>query len=397
MIIKPANRLNSVEEYYFSTKLKEIRKMQQSGIEIINLGIGSPDMAPEEKLISKLMEESVKKSNHAYQSYTGIDELREAFSDFYRNHFGVNLSKSEFLPLMGSKEGIMHISMAFLNPGDGVLVPDPGYPTYEAVSNLLDATVTKYQLTEANNWYPDFKSLEKQDLSRVKLMWVNYPNMPTGSKATGKLFQQLVDFGIKHQILIVNDNPYSFILNPEQLSILSANNAKKVAIELNSLSKSHNMSGWRVGVLAGNEKYIQTVLRVKSNMDSGMFKPIQLAAVCALNTGKSWYNSINKVYAKRREVVFGMLNTLDLSYNPNQVGMFVWAKIPDSFTNAEHFSDLLLQQAGIFITPGSVFGTMGKNHVRVSLCADEEVLNKAGERIHQFVSSQNKNVLATAP
>ena len=397
MIIKPANRLNSVEEYYFSTKLKEIRRMQQSGIEIINLGIGSPDMAPEKKLISKLMEESVKKSNHAYQSYTGIDELREAFSDFYRNHFGVSLTQSEFLPLIGSKEGIMHVSMAFLNPGDGVLIPDPGYPTYEAVSRLLDARVTKYNLTEENNWYPDFESLEKQDLSRVKLMWVNYPNMPTGSKATGKLFQQLVDFGIKHQLLIVNDNPYSFILNREQLSILSADKAKKVAIELNSLSKSHNMAGWRVGVLAGNEKYIKTVLKVKSNMDSGMFKPIQLAAVCALNTGKSWYNSINKVYTKRRKIVFDMLNTLGFSYNQNQVGMFVWAKIPESTVSAEHFTDLLLEQAAIFITPGSVFGSMGKNHVRVSLCADEKVLKRANERIKQFVSTKNKNVLATAP
>jgi len=397
MIIKPANRLNSVEEYYFSTKLKEIRRMQQSGIEVINLGVGSPDMAPEEKLVSKLMEESVKKSNHAYQSYTGIDELRIAFSDFYRNHFGVSLTQSEFLPLMGSKEGIMHVSMAFLNPGDGVLIPDPGYPTYEAVSRLLDARVTKYKLTEENNWYPDFESLEKQDLSRVKLMWVNYPNMPTGSKATGKLFQQLVDFGIKHQLLIINDNPYSFILNREQLSILSADNAKKVAIELNSLSKSHNMAGWRVGVLAGNEKYIKTVLKVKSNMDSGMFKPIQLAAVCALNTGKSWYSSINKVYTKRREIVFDMLNTLGFSYNQQQVGMFVWAKIPDHIVSAELFTDLLLAQAAIFITPGSVFGTMGKNHVRVSLCADEKILERANERINQFVSTQNKSVPATAP
>jgi len=397
MIIQPANRLNSVEEYYFSTKLKEIRKMQQSGIEIINLGIGSPDMPPEKKLISKLMEESVKKANHAYQSYTGIDELREAFSDFYRNHFRVGLSQSEFLPLMGSKEGIMHVSMAFINPGDGVLIPDPGYPTYEAVSRLLDACVTKYNLTEENNWYPDFESLEKQDLSRVKLMWVNYPNMPTGSKATRELFQQLVDFGIKHQLLIVNDNPYSFILNREQLSILSANRAKKVAIELNSLSKSHNMAGWRVGVLAGNEKYIKTVLKVKSNMDSGMFKPIQLAAVYALNTGKSWYNSINKVYAQRREIVFDMLDTLGFSYNQNQVGMFVWAKIPEGTASDDHFTDLLLKQAGIFITPGSVFGAMGKNHVRVSLCADEKVLKSANKRIKQFVSTKNKSVLATAP
>jgi len=396
MIIKPANRLSSVEEYYFSTKLKEIREMQQAGAEIINLGIGSPDLAPEEKMVSKLMEESLKKGNHSYQSYTGIDELREAFADFYRNHFGVELSKSEFLPLMGSKEGIMHVSMAFLNPGDGVLVPNPGYPTYEAVSRLLDARVIRYHLTEKNNWYPDFEALEKQDLSRVKLMWVNYPNMPTGTKATKKLFQQLVDFGIKHQLLIVNDNPYSFILNHEQLSILSAKNAKKVAVELNSLSKSHNMAGWRVGVLAGNEKYIKTVLQVKSNMDSGMFKPIQLAAVCALNTGESWYNSINNEYARRREIVFSMLDVLGFRYNNHQVGMFVWAKVPGNFANAEQFTDLLLEQTGIFITPGSVFGSMGKNHVRVSLCADVEVLKMAHERINEFVLKQNKKVPETA-
>lgn len=396
MIIKPADRLNSVEEYYFSKKLNQISEMQQAGIEVINLGIGSPDMSPEKKPISRLIEESLKNNNHAYQSYTGIEELREAFSSFYKNHFGVSLDKSEFLPLMGSKEGIMHVSMAFLNPGDGVLIPNPGYPTYEVVSKLLSSNIIHYNLTEKNNWYPDFNALEKLNLSHVKLMWVNYPNMPTGAKASKALFQQLVNFGIKHQILIINDNPYSFILNPEQLSILSAFNAKKVALELNSLSKSHNMAGWRVGVLAGNEKYIKTVLQVKSNMDSGMFKPIQLAAICALNTEKTWYNSINKVYTKRRKIVFNMLDRLDFKYDKNQVGMFVWAKVSNKFGNAEHFTDILLADAGIFITPGSVFGNMGNNHVRVSLCANEAVLHKARNRIIQFIEKHKKNTLATA-
>ncbi len=396
MIIKPANRLNSVEEYYFSKKLNEIRVLEQSGVDVINLGIGSPDMAPEEKLVSKLMKESLNKANHSYQSYTGIEELREAFASFYNHHFKVSLSKSEFLPLMGSKEGIMHISMAFLNSGDGVLIPNPGYPTYEAVSRLLDANVMRYNLTEKNNWYPDFKALEKLDLSRVKLMWVNYPNMPTGAKATKELFQELVDFGLKHQILIVNDNPYSFILNDEQLSILSANRAKKAAIELNSLSKSHNMAGWRVGVLAGNEKYIKTVLQVKSNMDSGMFKPIQLAAVCALNSDKSWYNTINKVYAKRRKIVFAMLNAMGFPFDNNQVGMFVWAKINSQFNNAQQFTDMLLKETGIFITPGSVFGSNGNNHIRVSLCADEMVLNEARKRVSTFINSLKKTELVTA-
>ena len=358
--------------------------MHLAGIEVINLGIGSPDMAPEEKLISKLTAESMNGANHAYQSYSGIDELREAFSVFYKNHFNVLLGEKEFLPLMGSKEGIMHISMAFLNPGDGVLIPNPGYPTYEAVSKLLDSSVIHYNLTEENHWYPDFKALENSDLSKVKLMWVNYPNMPTGAKATKQLFRQLIDFGIRHRILIINDNPYSFILNNEQLSIFSADGAKKTAIELNSLSKSHNMAGWRVGVLAGNQKYIKTVLKVKSNMDSGMFKPIQLAAVCALHTHNAWYASINKVYAKRREIVYSMLDNLGLRYNKNQVGMFLWAKIPREYNHSAAFTDSLLKQTGIFITPGSVFGSNGNNYVRISLCASEEILNKAKGRIKKF-------------
>ena len=387
MIIEPAERLKSVEEYYFSKKLKQIRNMEATGTEVINLGIGSPDMAPENKPVERLLKESLKHNNHAYQSYTGIDELRIAFSDFYGKHFNVALDKNEFLPLMGSKEGIMHISMAFLNPGDGVLIPNPGYPAYEAVGKLLDARIVRYNLTESNGWHPDFDALEKMNLANIKLMWVNYPNMPTGTKATKALFQKLVDFGLKHQILIVNDNPYSFILNDEQLSILGANQAKRVAIELNSLSKSHNMAGWRIGVLAGSEKYVKTVLQVKSNMDSGMFKPIQLAAACALNAGSSWYKTINDTYARRREIVFKILDLMGFEYNNQQVGMFVWAKVPDAFKNAETFTDQLLNQVAIFITPGSVFGSMGEHFVRVSLCANEKLLTKAGDRIEKFEKS----------
>jgi len=385
MIIKPADRLNSVEEYYFSTKLKEIKAMEQKGVDIINLGVGSPDMAPEKLLISRLIEESMNKNNHAYQSYTGIKELRQAFADFYRNFFNVSLSEDEILPLMGSKEGIMHISMAFLNMGDRVLIPNPGYPTYESVAKLVGAEPVFYNLDEDNGWYPDFDKLEGSNLSKVKIMWVNYPNMPTGAKASQQLFKQLLDFGLKHKILIINDNPYSFILNHEQLSILEAEGAGEVALELNSLSKSHNMAGWRVGMLAGDKKYIKPVLQVKSNMDSGMFKPIQLAAVCALNADKSWYQSINIIYAKRRRIVFDILDKLNFTYDANQVGMFVWARISNKYFDANNFTDMLLEETGIFITPGSVFGSNGNKYVRVSLCTDEERLQLASNKISNML------------
>jgi aspartate/methionine/tyrosine aminotransferase len=278
MRIKKADKLNTVKEYYFSRKLKEIKKMRDAGIDVINLGIGSPDMPPSEKVILKLVEESIDKGNHAYQSYTGIPELKDAFVSWYRKYFGVGLSQEEVLPLMGSKEGIMHISMAFLNPGDKVLIPNPGYPTYSSVTGLVGAKAVYYDLKAENNWYPDFEVLENSDLSGVKMMWVNYPNMPTGTRASKELFRKLVDFGMKHHILIVNDNPYSFVLNDEQLSILAVENAKEVALELNSLSKSHNMAGWRVGMVAGHQEYVSAILQVKSNMDSGMFKAVQLAA-----------------------------------------------------------------------------------------------------------------------
>ncbi len=394
MIISKANRLNEVKEYYFSRKLKEIKAMEANGKNIINLGIGSPDLAPDKSIVYTLIEQGLKKDNHAYQPYSGTPELRNAFSDFYRKHFNVQLNGQEVLPLMGSKEGIMHISMAFLNDGDAVLVPNPAYPTYAAVSNLLGAKVINYHLLEENSWYPDFEEIEKQDLSRVKLMWVNYPNMPTGAKATKKLFQELVDFGLKHHILIVNDNPYSFILNNEQLSILGAENAKDIALELNSLSKSHNMAGWRIGMLAGSSDYINAVLQAKSNMDSGMFKPLQLAAIDALNAGDDWYESLNNVYALRRVIVFDLLKVLDFKYEENQVGMFVWAKISDKYRSAEEFTDELLEQVGVFITPGSIFGSNGDKYIRISLCSEVEKLSRTKRIISQFVEQSNYVVKA---
>jgi aspartate/methionine/tyrosine aminotransferase len=388
MRIKKADKLNTVKEYYFSRKLKEIKKMRDAGIDVINLGIGSPDMPPSEKVILKLVEESIDKGNHAYQSYTGIPELKDAFVSWYRKYFGVGLSQEEVLPLMGSKEGIMHISMAFLNPGDKVLIPNPGYPTYSSVTGLVGAKAVYYDLKAENNWYPDFEVLENSDLSGVKMMWVNYPNMPTGTRASKELFRKLVDFGMKHHILIVNDNPYSFVLNDEQLSILAVDNAKEVALELNSLSKSHNMAGWRVGMVAGHQEYVSAILQVKSNMDSGMFKAVQLAAAEALSLDNDWYEQLNTVYQQRRETVFEMYDLLGFEYDKNQVGMFVWAKINDDYDHAEQFSDDLLNDRAVFITPGSIFGTNGEQYVRISLCADAETLARAKERIGEFVEKK---------
>jgi len=383
-IIKKADKLNSVKEYYFSRKLKEIQQMRNDGFDVINLGIGSPDMPPSGSVILKLIESAINKKNHAYQSYTGIPELKNAFATWYKNYFNVDLNISEILPLMGSKEGIMHISMAFLNPGDKVLIPNPGYPTYTSVTKLVGAEPVFYNLKEETNWLPDFEELEKFDLEEVKIMWVNYPNMPTGTRASKDLFQKLVNFGIKHKILIVNDNPYSFVMNDEQLSILDAENAKDVALELNSLSKSHNMAGWRIGMVAGAEEYISAILQVKSNMDSGMFKALQLAAVEALALNKEWYKSLNKIYGERRGIVFDIFDKLRFEYDKNQVGMFVWAKITDNYKDAETFSDELLKNAAVFITPGSIFGSNGKKYVRISLCSDLETLEKSRQRIIEF-------------
>ncbi len=383
MKIKPSNRLGEVKEYYFSSKLRAIAQMRAEGINVLNLGIGSPDLAAPHSVVKTLRQTSNIDQAHQYQSYTGLSELRSAFSDWYSRHFQVELNPTnEILPLIGSKEGIMHISMAFLDVGDHVLVPNPGYPTYGAATRLAGGEVVLYDLNAENNWLPDLDALEKNmDLRKVKILWVNYPNMPTGAEATICFFEKLVNFGRKHHILICNDNPYSFILNDTPLSILKIKNAKEVALELNSLSKSHNMAGWRMGMLAGDADYIQTVLRFKSNMDSGMFKPVQLAAIQALQQPQSWYDGINAIYKKRQEKVHHLLETLECTFDKSKGGMFVWAKIPNHYKDSYELSDELLRQAHVFITPGGIFGTQGERYLRASLCNEISVLEEASQRL----------------
>jgi aspartate/methionine/tyrosine aminotransferase len=380
-MIDVANRLHSVEEYYFSKKLREVALLRASGKPIINLGIGSPDLQPPQKVVTALTEGLSDTNAHKYQSYQGIPELREAIVGFYKEHFQVNLSPStEVLPLMGSKEGIMHISMAFLNPGDEVLIPNPGYPTYQAVTKLLEANPVFYDLKEANDWLPDLETLEKQDLSKVKLMWINYPHMPTGASASHALFNQLVAFAKHHHILIVNDNPYSFILNDSPRSILSAHGAKDVCLELNSLSKTFNMAGWRVGMVLGNNDHINAILKVKSNMDSGMFYGIQKGAVEALKCSKLWYLSLNSVYEQRRELVWKLADALNCRYDKKATGLFVWAKLPP-FVKSEEFIETVLKNNHIFIAPGTIFGNNGEGYIRFSLCASTEDLEEAISRL----------------
>jgi LL-diaminopimelate aminotransferase len=386
MKVKPANRTNSVQEYYFSTKLKQIDDMRRSGADIINLGIGSPDMAPSENTINRLIEEVKKSGVHGYQSYSGTPALRKAFAEWYLKYFNVKLDpESEILPLIGSKEGIMHVSMAFVNPDDEVLVPDPGYPSYSSVTNLVGGIVRTYDLKEEDGWLPDFNILEDSDLSKVKLMWVNYPHMPSGTRGSQILFERVVFFAQKHKILVCNDNPYSFILNNDYQSILNVDGAKDTALELNSLSKSHNMAGWRLGMVAGHKDYIKNILRVKSNMDSGMFLPMQLAAVEALSNPGSWYDEINSVYLRRRKIAEEIMKTLGCSFNPDQTGLFLWGRIPDRIKSCEAFIDRLLQKAHLFITPGFIFGKNGDRYIRISLCMDEDKLIKAKERVVNFV------------
>ena len=380
-MIEVANRLHSVEEYYFSKKLREVALLKASGKPIINLGIGSPDLQPPHKVIAALTESLVDANANKYQSYQGLPELREAIVGFYKEHYQVNLSPStEVLPLMGSKEGIMHISMAFLNPGDKVLIPNPGYPTYQAVAKLLEAKPVFYDLKEKNNWLPDLKALEKQDLSKVKLMWINYPHMPTGATASHSFFNKLVAFAKQHQILIVNDNPYSFVLNDSPRSILSAHGAKDVCLELNSLSKTFNMAGWRVGMVLGNNEHINAILKVKSNMDSGMFYGIQKGAIEALKCSKLWYLSLNSVYEKRRELVWKLAEALNCTYDENATGLFVWAKLPP-YLKSEEFIETVLKNNHIFIAPGTIFGSNGEGYIRFSLCASTEDLEEAISRI----------------
>lgn len=388
--IQPANRLHDVSEYYFSKKLKEIAEMNAEGKNVISLGIGSPDLPPTKHVIDTLCHEAQNTHNHGYQPYVGIPELREEFSKWYKHWYDVSLDpQKEIQPLIGSKEGILHITLAFVNPGEQVLVPNPGYPTYTSLSKILGAEVIPYNLDENNGWIPDFDELRKMDLSKVKLMWTNYPNMPTGANATKELFSKLVEFARENGIIVVNDNPYSFILNKEPLSILSIPGAKDCCIELNSMSKSHNMSGWRIGMVASNEQFISWILKVKSNVDSGIFRPMQLAAAEALKVDMDWYAYNNKNYSRRRALASKILDELDCSYDRNQVGLFLWGKIPNYYETVESLTEYLLQKAHVFITPGFIFGSNGSRYVRLSLCCNEEHLEEALLRIRHLRSKKN--------
>jgi aspartate/methionine/tyrosine aminotransferase len=385
MAISTSTRLEGIGEYYFSQKLREIDELNKAGKAIINLGIGSPDLPPHPDVIKVLQEESAKPNVHAYQSYKGSPILRGAIKDWYATWYAVDLNPdTEILPLIGSKEGIMHICMTYLNQGDQALIPNPGYPTYSSAVKLAGGTPVPYELKAENNWEPDFEALEQTDLSRVKLLWVNYPHMPTGQLASKDLMEKLVAFGIKHQILICHDNPYSFILNEHPFSLLSVAGAKDIVIELNSLSKSQNMAGWRVGMLCAAKERIDEILRFKSNMDSGMFLPLQLAAAKALSLGKDWYDSVNTVYAQRREKVFELLDLIGATYSKDQVGMFVWAKIPNGYADGYAVSDKVLYEANVFITPGGIFGSAGNGYIRVSLCGSVERFEQAIERVKQI-------------
>lgn len=385
--ITPANRVNTVSEYYFSKKLREIAELNARGLNIISLGIGGPDRPPHAATIDTLCTESRRPDVHSYQPYVGIPELRQAFADWYARWYGVTLDpQKEIQPLIGSKEGILHISLAFLNAGDGVLVPNPGYPTYSSVSRLAEAEIFTYDLDENNRWQPDFDQLESLPLDRIKLMWVNYPNMPTGANASMELFARLVDFGKRHHIIIVNDNPYSFILNDKPISLLAVPGAKDICIEMNSLSKSHNMAGWRIGMLASNPQFVEWILRVKSNIDSGMFRPLQSAAIKALACEKEWYDKVNATYRKRRRIAEKIMQALGCSYDPSQVGLFVWGRIPDEAKDAESLADEILYNAHVFVTPGFIFGSRGNRYIRISLCAPEEKMEEALHRIEKIKS-----------
>ena len=383
--MQTAKRLDGIGEYYFSQKLREIETLNKEGKNIINLGIGNPDLPPHPDVIKVLQEESAKPNVHGYQSYKGSPVLRQAFAGWYQKYYNVSLNiDTEILPLIGSKEGIMHICMTYLNQGDEALVPNPGYPTYRSAVTLAGGVCTDYNLKEENHYFPDWDELEKRDLSRVKIMWINYPQMPTGQLPTEALFEQIIAFGRKHNILICHDNPYSFILNNNPMSLLSVAGAKDVAVELNSLSKSQNMAGWRIGVLCGAKERIDDVLRFKSNMDSGMFLPLQLAAATALRLTDDWYESINKIYIQRRQKVYQLLDALGCTYSKNQAGLFIWAKISDAYNDGYALSDDVLYKANVFITPGGIFGSAGNGYVRISLCGSLEKFEEAITRITNY-------------
>ncbi|MCD6347354.1 MAG: aminotransferase class I/II-fold pyridoxal phosphate-dependent enzyme [Bacteroidales bacterium] len=380
--IQPAKRIQKIAEYYFSSKLQEVRKMNETGEEVVNLGIGNPDGIPDPAVINELNIASREPGNHGYQPYTGVPAFREAIANWYLRYYGVKLDPADqVLPLIGSKEGIMHISMAFLDHGDAVLVPNPGYPAYASVSELLGARIISYELQEERNWQPDLNKLEESGLDGVKLMWVNYPNMPTGQAADQDFFAELIAFATKNNILLVNDNPYSFILNDSPVSLMATPGAFECALELNSLSKSHNMAGWRMGMLVGKAELVQYVFRVKSNQDSGQFKPMQLAAIKALELSDDWYAEVNAKYRSRRELIWKLFDTIGCNYSKTQNGMFVWASIPETSESAVVFAENLLQKARVFITPGFIFGSKGERYVRASLCQPEELIREAIERI----------------
>ena len=388
-MIQPADRLQTVSEYYFSRKLKEVAQMNAEGKDIISLAIGSPDMPPSEQTIEKLCEVAHDAAAHGYQPTQGTPELRQAMCDFYRRWYGVELDpKSEVLPLIGSKEGILHTTLAFVNPGDEVLVPNPGYPTYTSLSKILGAKIVNYNLLPENGWQPDFTELEGMDLKKVKLMWTNYPNMPTGAPACMETYKRLVDFARRHQIVVVNDNPYSFILNRERpLSIMQVPGAKECCIELNSMSKSHNMSGWRVGLCATNAQFISWILKVQSNIESGTFRGIQLAAAEAYRNSDEWHREYNvEVYARRRQLAEQIMQALGCTYDERQVGMFLWGRIPSIYNNVEELTERVLHQARVFITPGFIFGTNGERYIRISLCAKEEKIREALNRIQALIA-----------
>lgn len=382
MTVATSTRLEGIGEYYFSQKLREIEELNKQGKNIINLGIGSPDLPPHPDVVKVLQEEAEKSNTHAYQSYKGSPVLRNAIAAWYAKWYGVTINPdTEVLPLIGSKEGIMHICMTYLNEGDEVLIPNPGYPTYSSAVKLAGGKAISYEMKEENNWEPDFAALEQMDLRKVKLLWVNYPHMPTGQLPTVALFEKIVAFGKKHNILVCHDNPYSFILNETPMSLLSVEGAKEVVIELNSLSKSQNMAGWRVGMLCAAKERIEEILRFKSNMDSGMFLPVQLAAAKALSLGKDWYDDINAIYTARREKVFELLELLNCEFSKDQVGLFVWAKIPATYPSGYALSDEVLYTANVFITPGGIFGSAGNGYIRVSLCGSIEKFEEAISRI----------------
>ena len=385
--IEPAKRLGLVSEYYFSRKLKEVAQMNAEGKDIISLAIGSPDMPPSQQTIDKLCEVANNPNAHGYQPTMGTPELRNAMADFYHRWYGVELNpQTEVQPLIGSKEGILHVTLAFVNPGEQVLVPNPGYPTYTSLSKILGAEIVNYDLMEDNGWQPDFEALEKMDLSKVKLMWTNYPNMPTGGAARMETYERLVAFAQKHNIVVVNDNPYSFILNEKPLSLLQVPGAKDCCIEFNSMSKSHNMPGWRVGMLATNAQFVQWILKIKSNIDSGTFRGIQLAAAEAYRNSEQWHREANiETYSRRRKYAEQIMEVLGCKYDPNQVGMFLWGKIPEKYANAEELTERVLHEARVFITPGFIFGSKGERYIRISLCAKEEKIEQALERIKKAI------------